>query len=361
MNMTPPEVRILPMDSRKEFEGKDAEEVQKEFFLKKLPLERNGCYWYCKKGLRAKPGAVVLFQYGGSLIASAVFIRSIEFPRRRYGRYKGVFHFEANSIRVFNPVHADEVRRIWPDFKGFGRNKSFLKPQHYPKFIRSLKGIEKPRQNLQPSFSHVHVRNQKGLGCLRPVLQRWIELNNDLAERWYMQGDAPWWYNERAVLGLFSSAIWLEKGVSLEEYSDSKRAVSPRGHFSGESFTGRADLYFETSSDSCYRAEAKHCWIRATTMKDQKPKLREHLDRVTKDIRQAQREDNTRRIVIVFVTPSVSFKRTAHLKRHVKWIIAQVKSLNPDAIAWTFPKIGKYGNWTEYTYPGIVILIKEVR
>jgi len=353
------------MDCRKEFEGKDAEEVQKEFFLKELPLERNGCYAYRKKGLRAEPGAVVLFQYGGSLIASAVFTRSIRLPRGERGRYKGykgVYLFEANSIRVFNPVDAGALRRIWPDFKGFGRNKSPLKPpQRYREFIRSLKGIKKPKQNPQPSISHVHVRNQKRMECLRPVLERWIDLNNDLAERWDKEGDVRWWYNERASLGLFSSAIWLEKGISLEEYSDSKREVSRRGNLTGDSFTGRADLYFETSSGSRFRAEAKHCWIRASIMKDQKPKLAKYLKRVCKDIRQAQREDNTRRIAIMFVTPSVSFKRTANLKSHVDWVINQVKSLHPDAIAWTFPKIGKYGKWTEYTHPGIAILIKVVR
>src|SRR5271165_4291224 len=108
MPKTPPEVRILPMDSRKEFEGKKPETVQQEFFLQRLPLTRNGFYWYHKHSLQAESGTVVLFQYHGQVIASAVYTHSIPFDSPQWG-YNGGLHFDANSIRVFKPMNAEKL------------------------------------------------------------------------------------------------------------------------------------------------------------------------------------------------------------------------------------------------------------
>ena len=72
----PPVVRILPMDSQLEFEGRSVEEVQQTFFLKELlgPERPPGKYWYREKGLNSDSGTTVLFQYDGRLIASATLI-----------------------------------------------------------------------------------------------------------------------------------------------------------------------------------------------------------------------------------------------------------------------------------------------
>ena len=96
-------------------------------------------------------------------------------------------------------------------------------------------------------------------------------------------------------------------------------------------------------------------------MKSQKLKLEKRLKQVDKDIHQAEPEGNTRRLAVMFVTPSVSFAKTEHIARHIQWAIRQVRGFKHDALAWAFPKPGRYGKWTEYTHPGVVMLIKEVK
>ena len=96
-------------------------------------------------------------------------------------------------------------------------------------------------------------------------------------------------------------------------------------------------------------------------MKDQRSKLEKSLNQVLKDIRQAELEESVRRLAIMFVTPSVSFKKTKQVAQHVGWAIEQVCGFKHDALAWAFPKPGRYGKWTEYTHPGVVMLIKEIR
>jgi hypothetical protein len=46
-----------------EFEGRTAEEVQSQFFLKELPSRERGRYYYRAHGLSAESGTIVLFQY----------------------------------------------------------------------------------------------------------------------------------------------------------------------------------------------------------------------------------------------------------------------------------------------------------
>src|SRR5262245_36270951 len=108
MRKTPPAVRILPMDSKEEpgFVGRTAEEIQHHFFLTELvrPGRPPGRYCYHKLGLRAEPGTVVLFQYGGKIIASAVLLSVEQFDAPEPGGHAGAFHFDVQSIKVFDPV-----------------------------------------------------------------------------------------------------------------------------------------------------------------------------------------------------------------------------------------------------------------
>lgn len=232
-----------------------------------------------------------------------------------------------------------------------------LEPRHYSRFLSEQTHVRKSPLKRQASIAGVRVAND--LRSLRPVLEKWINLNAELAERWRV--DVPWWYNERALLGLFSSAVWLSGGVALEEYTVSKRTLTKHGHVDGDSFTGRADLYFETPKGDCFRAEVKQCWLRTSSMKDQRLKLKHCLHRVNRDIHQAEPEDNTQRLAVVFITPSVSFKKTGQIADHIQWAIEQVRSFRHDSLAWVFPEPGSYGKATQYTHPGVIMLIKQAR
>ena len=147
MSATPPAVRILPMDSQLEFDGRSIEEVQQTFFLKELlgPERLPGKYWYREAGLNADPGTTVLFQYDGRLIASATLMEVERFETPEKGTYRGALYFDVNSIRVFDPIGPEVVAAIWPEFKGFSHVKWTLDPEGLAQFERKLTSVERPK------------------------------------------------------------------------------------------------------------------------------------------------------------------------------------------------------------------------
>jgi hypothetical protein len=92
MSATLPTVRILPMDSQLEFDGRSIEDVQQTFFLKELlgPERPAGKNWYREAGLKAESGTIVLFQCEGKLIASATLTEVERFKTPENGTYRGV-------------------------------------------------------------------------------------------------------------------------------------------------------------------------------------------------------------------------------------------------------------------------------
>lgn len=135
-----PTVRILPMSDQADgFRGRSIEDVQRLCFLRELPV-MNGRYRYQKAGLNAEPRTIVLFQYRARIIASAAFLRNEKFERPRHG-YGGAMYFDPRSIRTFDPLDAEAIRKVWPSFRGFGHVKQFLNPTRYPMFKRRLKNV----------------------------------------------------------------------------------------------------------------------------------------------------------------------------------------------------------------------------
>ena len=138
-----PAVRILPMSDRAPgFVGKGIERVQRETFLRDLPA-CGGRFRYRSSGLGARPGTIVLFQYRARVIAMAAFVRDEKFERPRRG-HGGVLHFDAASIRTFEPVDVAGMRKAWPGFVGFGHVKQVLNASCYPAFRRRLKYVASP-------------------------------------------------------------------------------------------------------------------------------------------------------------------------------------------------------------------------
>jgi hypothetical protein len=149
-----PAVRILPMSpNQKSFRGRSLEDVQQEFFLKELPSPpKNGRFRYPTSGLSAERGTMVLFQYEGRIIASAILDRKERFERPQHG-YKGALWFDPKSIRTFQPVGPDEVRAIWPEFRRFGHVKQYLDPANYPAFEKQLIGVATPAESSRGAIA----------------------------------------------------------------------------------------------------------------------------------------------------------------------------------------------------------------
>lgn len=138
-----PVICILPM-SKEEFKGCTAEEVQSQFFLTELPLREGGRYYYRTAGLDAEVGTIVLFQYDNKIIASAAFERCERFKQPE-SLYHGALYFNIDSIRVFDPVGPELLRKLWPErFDRFSHAKLRLNAEVFPEFERRLTGIKLP-------------------------------------------------------------------------------------------------------------------------------------------------------------------------------------------------------------------------
>ena len=138
-----PSIRILPMsDKIPGFDGRTIEQVQERCFRRDLPA-CNGRFRYQRTGLNAPPGTLVLFQFKARIIASALFLRDEKYeqPRRGYG---GALHFDPSSIRTFEPLDLDAMRKVWPSLRAFGHVKRSLNPTLYTKFNRRLKHVVMP-------------------------------------------------------------------------------------------------------------------------------------------------------------------------------------------------------------------------
>lgn len=104
------------------------------------------------------------------------------------------------------------------------------------------------------------VRGVHG-GSLRQLaraLHRWLRIMEDPV--WWKddEEDAPWWYNERALLSLFAGAVWLSKGWAFEEFAAMKRQ---KGRVKNRRRRGsrgaRGDLeYWWPNADTSFVTEA---------------------------------------------------------------------------------------------------------
>ena len=145
MSSVPPAVRILPMSRNQPgFGDWDAAQVQSEFFLRHLP-DQGGRFYFPTGAMAAEEGTIVLFQYTGVVVASAVLLEIERYERPRTIErmpFRGAYLFDPLSIRTFTPVDAAHLKRFWPTFVRFGHAKQALSPaKAYAKFRTSLKGV----------------------------------------------------------------------------------------------------------------------------------------------------------------------------------------------------------------------------
>ena len=111
-------IRFLPM-GKKIFATYD--EVS-EFILCTLP-KRGGLYYYKKQRMKCNSNILVLFQYGGQLIGSAVLQATIDKPTKLGNeQYYGYYQFASETIQLFEvPINGLEYSAIDSSFTRFGQ------------------------------------------------------------------------------------------------------------------------------------------------------------------------------------------------------------------------------------------------
>ena len=141
-----PEIRIIPMSKSTEFDNETIEQVQQQYFLNDLIYKQDCKYYYRKSGIKSRDGSLILFQYDNKIIASAQ-LRDVEkyeeIKEGKYGEYSGEIAFYKETIQVFKPIEANELKNIDRRFNKLSQTKQFLNTKKLKQFLDLLKGKKK--------------------------------------------------------------------------------------------------------------------------------------------------------------------------------------------------------------------------
>jgi hypothetical protein len=195
---------------------------------------------------------------------------------------------------------------------------------------------------------------------LLPVLKNWINANMELAASWKNSKDAPWCNNEMSSLSVFAGSVWRTGGFSFEEYSDEKRSIMRRSCRLAKPYMGRVDLYFKYSGKE-FIAEAKQAWS-GYTVSRANPCLR--LDKAFKFARRDIRKSlpyGRHRLTFLFAKPYFQKRAKDSVSDRVQMWVKAIRDLDYDALAWVFRSDTRHLSDGNYYYPGVALVIKEVK
>lgn len=188
------------------------------------------------------------------------------------------------------------------------------------------------------------ISNPK-LEFLRPVLERWF----DCIDRYNAvrgDNDTPYWFDEKANLGLLSAAAWMAEMVTLQHTPTRKQTEE------GER-NGRADLFIATSEERVY-LQVTQRWPRVNSLN-----LAQALQDITSDAKRISYASDLK-LGCLFVAPQKAQHSTT--PEELQDMVDDLQKEHTCAVAWYFPyAYRKLRNETGNYHPGIAVLLKEAR
>lgn len=188
------------------------------------------------------------------------------------------------------------------------------------------------------------ISNPK-LEFLRPVLERWF----DCIDRYNaVRGDneTPYWLDEKANLGLLSSAAWMAEMITLQQ-SPTRKQIEE-----GER-NGRADLFIATTEARAW-LQATQRWPRVNNLN-----LAQALQDITSEAKRISYASDLK-LGCLFVAPH----KTQHggTPEELQDMVDDLQKEHTCAVAWYFPyAYRKLHNEAGQYHPGIAVLFKEAR
>lgn len=183
-----------------------------------------------------------------------------------------------------------------------------------------------------------------------------------------VSGDLPYWYNERANVGMLSAAAWRCGYVTLEEYPDAKRrskADAEKKAIDERDFYGRVDLWIGRHGDDTGELiEAKLAWPKLSKRVDISLAIKEGL----KQSHGAGKESKAGKgptLGITFFVPEVKLNNgaiPADLDEQLQGLIDHVQALKIAVMAWYFPEQFRYQPFPQNDkyYPGVLLLGQRI-
>ena len=163
--------------------------------------------------------------------------------------------------------------------------------------------------------------------------------------------DAPYWYNERANVGLIAGAAWRCGWLSLEEFQIGKR----RGR---KKYSGRCDLWLQAGSKE-YIIEAK---FKETSLnsKNTGSITKDVLTKVSSNVKSSD-IDEEMPLGMVFMCPYITKRQSDKIDDKISSMLRELKKSDPDVLGWCFPDNSRRLETDDgFVYPGIIVLINGI-
>ena len=198
------------------------------------------------------------------------------------------------------------------------------------------------------------------LRAIRPMLDKWLSVNEKLADEWIPEfDDAPWWYNERASISVFAGAAWLCHGWAFEEFATSKELRQGKGK--PRETTGRCDINFSVNGYE-YVAEAKQCWPKIDRPASAARVVLASLDAALRDCSHIP-DWGLPVLGITFVAPRLLASHADALDTHTDDFVRWLRGIPGVTVAWTFPRsaraLSPISTRVQRLFPGTALIIKR--
>lgn len=142
------EIRLLPM-GKSVFSTR--EEVE-EFFSYTI-TKNGGNYLYKTHTMNCADNTLVLFQYDGVLIASALMISQGKLKKLQ-DDYTGYYLFDVSTITIFNKdVTLKQIQKIEPNIRSFGMGTQKIDKDKLPKVLSLIKSVSDTDTNVMQNFN----------------------------------------------------------------------------------------------------------------------------------------------------------------------------------------------------------------
>lgn len=207
------------------------------------------------------------------------------------------------------------------------------------------------------------IKNKRNIGHWDALLEEWI-LSIERFSR-ITKDDVPYWYNERANIGVLAAAAWRCGRIALEEFQHQKVDALSDGEpedAAQKSRNGRCDLWI--SGDSSEEiVEAKFRWLNMSSEK--MAKIAETcLDAALIDAiaTQKARNDGIKAIGVAFLPVYANADKVGDIEVDITKTIKSASKLQADLVAWCFPKRLRENISEKNNYlPGVIMLAKAVK
>lgn len=186
------------------------------------------------------------------------------------------------------------------------------------------------------------ISNPK-LEFLRPMLERWF----DCIDRYNAvrgDNDTPYWFDEKANLGLLSAAAWMAEMVTLQNTPTRKQNEEGERNVS-------ADLFIAGTEERAF-IQATQRWPKVKNLNLTQPLLD-----ITSDAKRISYSSDLR-LGCLFVAPQKA--QQSATPEELQDMIDELQKENTCAVAWYFPyAYRKLRNEAGHYHPGIAVLFKQ--